>query len=173
MRVLTYWSRCGRSCCSTAWTCRRRASRSWTSAPKSPSSALLRLLYKFTRGDRLRVGWLWEGYHERAEDAQGTPTQSHIPPSILVYEDHTRVQHSFQYSFLNTLVKQLPTFVLVQNLTVFPSFWKTMGLAWTCRRRGSRPSTLISQHSHKSIDFGQKIALLRAAQVNGNISSSS
>jgi len=23
----------------------------------------------------------------RAEDAQGTPTQSHIPPSILVYED--------------------------------------------------------------------------------------
>ena len=24
----------------------------------------------------------------RAEDAQGTPTQSHIPPSILVYEDN-------------------------------------------------------------------------------------
>ena len=23
----------------------------------------------------------------RAEDAQGTPTQSHVPPSILVYEE--------------------------------------------------------------------------------------
>ena len=26
----------------------------------------------------------------RAEDAQGTPTQSHISPSILVYEENTR-----------------------------------------------------------------------------------
>jgi len=26
----------------------------------------------------------------RAEDAQGTPTQSHISPSILVYEDESR-----------------------------------------------------------------------------------
>jgi len=26
----------------------------------------------------------------RAEDAQGTPTQSHISPSILVYEDNRR-----------------------------------------------------------------------------------
>jgi len=25
----------------------------------------------------------------RAEDAQGTPTHSHTPPSILVYEDKT------------------------------------------------------------------------------------
>ena len=33
--------------------------------------------------DRLRV---WEGTM-RAEDAQGTPTQSRISPSILVYED--------------------------------------------------------------------------------------
>ena len=31
--------------------------------------------------DRLRVGTT------RAEDAQGTPTQSHISPRILVYED--------------------------------------------------------------------------------------
>ena len=36
------------------------------------------------------------GFHEkvltaRAEDAQGTPTQSHISPSILVYEDYGRV----------------------------------------------------------------------------------
>ena len=40
--------------------------------------------------DRLRVGWL-NGVvgrgTARAEDAQGTPTQSHISPSILVYED--------------------------------------------------------------------------------------
>ena len=45
--------------------------------------------------DRLRVGighlrvdrgGLWEGT-TRAEDAQGTPTQSRISPSILVYED--------------------------------------------------------------------------------------
>ena len=27
----------------------------------------------------------------RAEDAQGTPTQSHISPSILLYEDNTKV----------------------------------------------------------------------------------
>ena len=33
------------------------------------------------RGDRL-----WEGT-TRAEDAQGTPTQSHISPNILVYQE--------------------------------------------------------------------------------------
>ena len=31
----------------------------------------------------------------RAEDAQGTPTQSHMSPSILVYEDK-RVSHSHE-----------------------------------------------------------------------------
>ena len=37
---------------------------------------------------RLRVGWLNGGRGAaRAEDAQRTPTQSHISPSILVYED--------------------------------------------------------------------------------------
>jgi len=30
---------------------------------------------------------LWEGCRQRAEDAQGKPTQSHISPSILVCED--------------------------------------------------------------------------------------
>jgi len=30
----------------------------------------------------------------RAEDAQGTPTQSHISPSILVYEEKIYVQSS-------------------------------------------------------------------------------
>jgi hypothetical protein len=34
-------------------------------------------------GDRLRFG---RGA-AREEDAQGTPTQSHISPSMLVYED--------------------------------------------------------------------------------------
>jgi len=41
--------------------------------------------------DRLRVGWI-NGFGRvaaRAEDAQGTPTQSHISPSILSYEDKT------------------------------------------------------------------------------------
>ena len=33
-----------------------------------------------------RKSFLWEGT-TRAEDAQGTPTQSHISPSIQVYED--------------------------------------------------------------------------------------
>ena len=28
----------------------------------------------------------------RAEDAQGTPTQNHVSPSILVYEEKTRVE---------------------------------------------------------------------------------
>jgi len=36
--------------------------------------------------DRLRIGWLKRGA-ARAEDAQGTATQSDISPSILVYEE--------------------------------------------------------------------------------------
>ena len=35
---------------------------------------------------RLRAGWHWEGT-TTADDAQGTSTQSHISPSILVYEE--------------------------------------------------------------------------------------
>jgi len=38
-------------------------------------------------GDRLRV----VRGTTRADDAQGTPTQSHIPPSILVYEDYPTI----------------------------------------------------------------------------------
>ena len=40
--------------------------------------------------NRFRVGWLnLSGRGDtRAEDAQGTPTRSHLSPSILVYEDH-------------------------------------------------------------------------------------
>ena len=41
----------------------------------APSAAL------FITDDRLREGTA------RAEDAQGTPAQSHISPSILVYEE--------------------------------------------------------------------------------------
>jgi len=41
--------------------------------------------------DRLRVGWLNGRGTTRAEDAQGTPTQSHISPSILVYEEKRTV----------------------------------------------------------------------------------
>jgi len=41
--------------------------------------------------DRLRVGWLNEVFGgrgtARVEDAHGTPTQSHVSPNILVYED--------------------------------------------------------------------------------------
>jgi len=40
----------------------------------------------FRKGDRLRAG---RGT-TRAKDAQGTPTQSHISTSILVYEDHPK-----------------------------------------------------------------------------------
>ena len=39
--------------------------------------------------DRLRVVWLNGRGTTRAEDAQGKPTQSHISPSILVYENTT------------------------------------------------------------------------------------
>ena len=39
--------------------------------------------------DRLRVGGRGAA---RAEDAQGTPTQSHISPSILVYEENSYMQ---------------------------------------------------------------------------------
>ena len=43
-------------------------------------------------GDRLKVGWLNRFPSSgrgaaTAEDAHGIPTQSHISPSILVYED--------------------------------------------------------------------------------------
>ena len=37
--------------------------------------------------NRFRVGWVKERGTTRAEDAQGTPTQSHISLSILVYGD--------------------------------------------------------------------------------------
>ena len=40
--------------------------------------------------DRLRVGYLSGRGAARAEDAQGTPSQSHISPSTLVYEDKSR-----------------------------------------------------------------------------------
>ena len=46
----------------------------------------------FSRRDRLRVGGL-NGFSGRgaagADDAEGTHTQSHSSPSILVYEDYT------------------------------------------------------------------------------------
>ena len=44
-------------------------------------------------GDRLRVRSmdLPEGGTTRAEDAWGTPSQSHISPGMLAYEDHTAV----------------------------------------------------------------------------------
>ena len=59
----------------------------------------------YTCGDRLRVGWrdgfTFHHIHRgvslstisgrgtrRAEDAQGTPTQTHVSPSILVYEGY-------------------------------------------------------------------------------------
>ena len=42
--------------------------------------------------DRLRVGWLNGSGRgtTRAEDAQGTPTQSHLSPNILASEDNIR-----------------------------------------------------------------------------------
>ena len=49
-------------------------------APKRPSKR--RLLVVIDSGlDQTLAGPLWEGC-ARAEDAQGTPTQSHISPSI-------------------------------------------------------------------------------------------
>ena len=41
--------------------------------------------------DRLRVGWLYGSGRgtTRADDAQGTPTQSNISPSILVYKEYS------------------------------------------------------------------------------------
>ena len=42
--------------------------------------------------DRLRAGWLNSGRGTaRVQDAQGTPTQSHVSPIILVYEDNSQV----------------------------------------------------------------------------------
>jgi len=35
----------------------------------------------------------------RADDAQGTPTQSHISPSIIVYEDQCRRIRASQWMF--------------------------------------------------------------------------
>jgi len=69
-----------------------------------PDSGLGVQVKVLTWFDRLRVGWLNEFSFSistgacaraprarrgttRAEDAQGTPAQSHISPSMLVYED--------------------------------------------------------------------------------------
>ena len=51
---------------------------------------------QFTTVDRLRVGTTnsWDLSRRgttRADDAQGTPTQSHTSPSILVCEDNKEV----------------------------------------------------------------------------------
>ena len=43
---------------------------------------------RFNWGHRFRVGWLNEFSFTRAEDAQGTTTQSHISPSLLVNEEN-------------------------------------------------------------------------------------
>ena len=56
---------------------------------------------EFGTYDRLRVGWLNRVSFitstgrgaARAGDAQGTPTRSHISPSILVYEDNSEDQN--------------------------------------------------------------------------------
>jgi len=48
-------------------------------------------LGRLSTSDRLRVG---RG-STRAEDAQGTPTQSHISPSILVYEEELLIRALF------------------------------------------------------------------------------
>ena len=43
----------------------------------------------------------------RAEDAQGTPTQSHISPSKLVYEDKTHEPHSLRLCCDKEIVMKL------------------------------------------------------------------
>ena len=44
---------------------------------------------RLLKDDRFRVGWLnGLGDAARVEDAQGTPTQRHISPSILVHEEN-------------------------------------------------------------------------------------
>jgi len=44
----------------------------------------------------------------RAEDAQGTPTQSHIPPNILVHEDYLRDHHAALLLVHPRVVQLLP-----------------------------------------------------------------
>ena len=53
---------------------------------------------------------LWEGYH----DAQGAPNQSHISPSILVYED-CRVEERAAYKQLDIVRLLLSASALVQH----------------------------------------------------------
>ena len=55
----------------------RRGARGWTPS-QTPS-------LPYTKVERIRVGWLNGRGDARAEDAQGTPTQSHVSASILVY----------------------------------------------------------------------------------------
>ena len=45
-------------------------------------------LEQITQIDRLRFGWDSERGTARANDAQGTPTQIHVSPSMLVYEEY-------------------------------------------------------------------------------------
>ena len=54
-----------------------------------PKGILFALLYWISALGRLRAGWLNGGRGAaRAEDAQGTPHQSHISPSLLVCADN-------------------------------------------------------------------------------------
>ena len=51
----------------------------------------------------------WGGGTTRAEDTLGTPTQSHIPPSILVNEESTPTHTAhYQGTSLNTTKVNVP-----------------------------------------------------------------
>ena len=60
----------------------------WRPGAVSPVKA--RHMVRQNSGNRPRVGMLRDA--PRAEDARGTPTQSHISPSILVYERKRKEQ---------------------------------------------------------------------------------
>ena len=49
-----------------------------------PCGIISTSLWSLGRVDRLRVGWLSGRSAASAEATQGTPSQSHMPPSVLV-----------------------------------------------------------------------------------------
>ena len=88
----------------------------------------------FMKVDRLRVGSLnnfsFITSTARAEDAQGTPTQSRISPSILVYEDDRT--HG-------TVIARQLSYEFSTNKTVKARFWPWLSYEY-CRRSMLFPS---------------------------------
>ena len=92
----------------------------------------------------------------RAEDAQGTPTQSHISPSVLVYEEKRRVT-------LRRVGQLGPDLRSQQNLNPKPQTQKVADEAPVVPRRGLKTvdGEVNTPHPRKRVALKRTVSELR------------